>query len=128
MPSYYLHYFYAHDRVLAEQRDGVPRATTVAEIEDELLELYRDPALTEKPALLEQRGGAFYSEAAIGLLGALSRTGARRTSSTCGTTGAVAGPRRRRRGRGPGARRPAAGSSRSRSSRSRRSCSGSSST
>ena len=72
IPSYYLHYFYAHDRVLAEQRDGVPRAQTVAEIERELLELYRDPALTEKPALLERRGGAFYSEAAVGLVSSLT--------------------------------------------------------
>src|SRR5204862_19486 len=30
VPSYYLHYFYAHDRVLEEQRDGVPRAAEVA--------------------------------------------------------------------------------------------------
>jgi 6-phospho-beta-glucosidase len=74
-PSYYLHYFYAHDQVLEEQLDGVPRAATVAEIERGLLELYRDPTLVEKPPLLEQRGGAFYSEAAIGLVGALSSDG-----------------------------------------------------
>jgi 6-phospho-beta-glucosidase len=72
LPSYYLHYFYEHDAVLAEQLDGVPRAVTVAEIERGLLELYRDPNLVEKPALLEQRGGAFYSEAAIGLVGSLA--------------------------------------------------------
>jgi 6-phospho-beta-glucosidase len=72
IPSYYLHYFYSHDAVVAEQLDGVPRATTVAEIERGLLELYRDPNLVEKPALLEKRGGAFYSEAAIGLVGALA--------------------------------------------------------
>jgi 6-phospho-beta-glucosidase len=72
IPSYYLHYFYLHDRVLAEQRTRVPRAQTVAEIERELLELYRDPALSEKPALLERRGGAFYSEAAIGLVRSLA--------------------------------------------------------
>jgi 6-phospho-beta-glucosidase len=72
IPSYYLHYFYAHDRVLAEQLVGVPRAQTVAEIERELLRLYRDPSLTEKPALLEQRGGAFYSEAAVGLVRSLA--------------------------------------------------------
>jgi 6-phospho-beta-glucosidase len=72
LPSYYLHYFYDHDKVLAEQLDGVPRAATVAELERGLLELYRDPNLTEKPALLEQRGGAFYSEAAIGLVGSLA--------------------------------------------------------
>jgi 6-phospho-beta-glucosidase len=72
VPSYYLRYFYAHDEVLREQLDGIPRAQTVAEIERELLRLYRDPALDEKPALLDQRGGAFYSEAAIGLVGSLS--------------------------------------------------------
>jgi 6-phospho-beta-glucosidase len=71
VPSYYLHYFYAHDEVLAGQRDGVPRAATVAEIERELLRMYRDPALVDKPALLEQRGGAYYSEAAIGLVGSI---------------------------------------------------------
>jgi 6-phospho-beta-glucosidase len=71
IPSYYLHYFYAHDDVLREQLDGVPRAATVAEIERELLALYRDPSLTEKPALLEQRGGAFYSEAATQLVAGL---------------------------------------------------------
>jgi 6-phospho-beta-glucosidase len=72
IPSYYLHYFYAHDRVLAEQQVGVPRAQTVAEIERQLLQMYRDPTLTEKPALLEQRGGAFYSEAAVGLVRSLA--------------------------------------------------------
>ncbi len=72
IPSYYLRYFYAHDTVLAGQVDGMPRAATVAEIERELLLMYRDPALTEKPALLEQRGGAFYSEAATALVASLA--------------------------------------------------------
>jgi 6-phospho-beta-glucosidase len=71
VPSYYLRYFYAHDEVLHEQLDGVPRAQTVAEIERELLQMYRDPELVEKPVLLEQRGGAFYSEAALGLVASL---------------------------------------------------------
>jgi 6-phospho-beta-glucosidase len=72
VPSYYLHYFYAHDQIVAEQLEAVPRAAAVAEIERELLQLYRDPKLVTKPPLLEQRGGAFYSEAAIGLVGALA--------------------------------------------------------
>jgi 6-phospho-beta-glucosidase len=72
IPSYYLHYFYAHDRELAAQQTGVPRAQTVAEIERELLRMYRDPSLTEKPALLDQRGGAYYSEAAAGLVASLA--------------------------------------------------------
>jgi 6-phospho-beta-glucosidase len=72
IPSYYLRYFYAHDQVLEEQCRGVPRAARVVEIEQTLLEMYRDPSLTSKPALLEQRGGAYYSEAAVGLVAALS--------------------------------------------------------
>jgi 6-phospho-beta-glucosidase len=73
VPSYYLRYFYAHDEVLAEQLAGAtPRAETVAEIERELLAMYADPALTSKPALLEQRGGAFYSEAATRLVASLA--------------------------------------------------------
>jgi 6-phospho-beta-glucosidase len=72
VPSYYLRYFYAHDDVLAEQLDSEPRAATVATIERELLETYRDPSITEKPALLERRGGAFYSDAALGLLASLA--------------------------------------------------------
>jgi 6-phospho-beta-glucosidase len=71
IPSYYLRYFYAHDAVLAEQRDGTPRALQVQAIEDELLRLYRDPDLVTKPPLLEQRGGAYYSEAAAALLTSL---------------------------------------------------------
>src|SRR5436190_1094346 len=38
LPSYYLHYYYDHDRVLAEQLESVPRAATVAEIERGLIQ------------------------------------------------------------------------------------------
>ena len=67
MPSYYLRYFYAHDAVLAEQLDGVPRAADVARDRARAARaLPRSGSSREKPALLEQRGGAFYSEAATG--------------------------------------------------------------
>ena len=72
IPSYYLRYFYFHDEVLASQLVGKPRAAEVAEIERELLELYRDPELKTKPKLLERRGGAFYSEAATQLVASLA--------------------------------------------------------
>ncbi len=72
LPSYYLRYFYAEREVVQEQRLTTPRAQTVAQIERRLLDLYRDPSVTEKPALLEQRGGAFYSEAAIQLVASLA--------------------------------------------------------
>ena len=71
VPSYYLRYFYAHDAVVREQLASTSRAAEVAEIERRLLELYADPALDEKPELLAQRGGAFYSEAAVQLAAAL---------------------------------------------------------
>ena len=72
IPSYYLRYFYFHDEVLASQLVGTPRAAEVAEIERELLQLYRDPELKTKPKLLERRGGAFYSEAATQLVASLA--------------------------------------------------------
>ena len=71
VPSYYLRYYYAHDEVLREQRAEPTRAEAVRAVERELLELYADEAEHEKPAALERRGGAFYSEAAIELLGAM---------------------------------------------------------
>ncbi|GAB3840035.1 6-phospho-beta-glucosidase [Dactylosporangium cerinum] len=71
VPSYYLRYFYCHDLVVSEERGQPTRGAKVAEIEASLLDMYADPTLTEKPALLGQRGGAFYSEAAVGLIASL---------------------------------------------------------
>lgn len=72
VPSYYLRYFYAHDLVVEEQRSRPSRAAEVAAIEDELLKIYADPRADAKPVLLEQRGGAFYSEAAVALIASLA--------------------------------------------------------
>jgi 6-phospho-beta-glucosidase len=74
VPSYYLHYFYEHDEVVDEQQHGRSRAEVVSEIERELLELYADESLDEKPELLQQRGGAGYSEAAVELIASLLGT------------------------------------------------------
>ncbi|MFJ4078170.1 6-phospho-beta-glucosidase [Streptomyces iakyrus] len=71
VPSYYLRYYYAHDEVVRELRTKPSRAAEVAGMERELLALYADPALDEKPELLAGRGGAFYSEAAVDLAAAL---------------------------------------------------------
>lgn len=71
VPSYYLRYYYAHDEVVAEMRTKPSRASEVAAMEARLLEMYQDPALDQKPALLAERGGAFYSEAAVALAAAL---------------------------------------------------------
>ncbi|MEU9708480.1 6-phospho-beta-glucosidase [Streptomyces sp. NPDC059164] len=71
VPSYYLRYFYAHDEVVRELGTKPSRAAEVAAMEKELLAMYGDPALDEKPALLAKRGGAFYSEAAVDLAASL---------------------------------------------------------
>lgn len=60
------------DAMLEEQLEsfhkGENRAEVVKRVEEELFELYNDPDLNEKPKQLEQRGGAFYSEAAVNLM------------------------------------------------------------
>ncbi|MEV6024376.1 6-phospho-beta-glucosidase [Streptomyces sp. NPDC052036] len=71
VPSYYLRYYYAHDEVVQELRGKPSRAAEVAAMERELLRMYADPALDEKPALLAKRGGAYYSEAAVDLAASL---------------------------------------------------------
>ena len=78
VPSYYLRYYYAHDRVLEEQLHAPTRADAVQAVERELLALYADPSVDTKPEQLAARGGAFYSEAAIevlsGLVGGVDQT------------------------------------------------------
>jgi 6-phospho-beta-glucosidase len=71
IPSYYLRYYYLTDEVLAEQRTETPRAEEVMRIDRELMAMYADPALDVKPKLLEERGGAFYSEASAMLIESL---------------------------------------------------------
>ncbi|TSB23147.1 6-phospho-beta-glucosidase [Streptomyces benahoarensis] len=73
VPSYYLRYYYQHDEVVRELRRKPSRAAEVAAIEKQLLEMYGDESLDEKPELLAKRGGAFYSEAAVALTSSLLR-------------------------------------------------------
>ena len=75
IPSYYLRYYYSHDEVVREMRTKPSRAAEVAAMESELLQMYGDPSLDEKPALLARRGGAYYSEAAVDLAAALLSNG-----------------------------------------------------
>jgi 6-phospho-beta-glucosidase len=75
IPTYYLRYFYMTDKMLADmtasmEKDGT-RADIVSRVETELFELYKDVHLKEKPKQLEQRGGAYYSEAAVNLMHSL---------------------------------------------------------
>ena len=71
IPNYYLGYYYYTAHKLAEQNKWPPsRAEEVMEIEKDLLREYADPGLSEPPADLMKRGGAYYSTLATQLLNA----------------------------------------------------------
>ncbi len=71
IPNYYLQYYYQTDHKLNGQDNWPPsRGEEVIEIEKNLLREYADPALTEPPADLMLRGGAYYSTVATQLLNA----------------------------------------------------------
>lgn len=72
--SYHKYYYKAADMLakqIEEYRTGGTRAKNVETIEKELFELYKDPALNIKPPQLEQRGGAYYSDAACNLISSI---------------------------------------------------------
>lgn len=75
MPCPYHKYYYLTGDMLRKQLKDYEingtRAETVKKVEEELFELYRDPNLKEKPAQLEKRGGAYYSEAACELINSI---------------------------------------------------------
>ncbi|WP_068619738.1 6-phospho-beta-glucosidase [Paenibacillus tuaregi] len=75
VPTYYLKYYYMMNEMYAEMKESLEkngtRADVVSRVEKELFELYKDEALEEKPKQLEQRGGAYYSEAAVKLMRSL---------------------------------------------------------
>ncbi len=69
IPNYYLQYFYYTDKKLKAQEKWPPsRADEVIEVEKDLLRQYADPSLSEPPADLMKRGGAWYSTVATQLL------------------------------------------------------------
>lgn len=72
LPIGYLNYYYYKDEQVKKcQNAKMSRGEECKEIEKELLELYKDPSLIEKPAVLDKRGGALYSEAAVSLIDAM---------------------------------------------------------
>lgn len=72
LPCSYHRYYYMTKEYLEEALEKYEkhevRAEFVKNVEDELFALYQDEKLCEKPKLLEQRGGAFYSDAACNLI------------------------------------------------------------
>ncbi|RKL67102.1 6-phospho-beta-glucosidase [Salipaludibacillus neizhouensis] len=72
LPCPYHRYYYKTDEMLAEETKEASekgtRAEVVQKLETELFELYKDVNLSKKPEQLEQRGGAYYSDAACNLI------------------------------------------------------------
>ncbi|MNS10912.1 6-phospho-beta-glucosidase [compost metagenome] len=75
IPCPYLRYYYKEKEMLAillgEYHQGKTRAEVVKKVEEELFALYKDPALDVKPKQLEERGGAYYSDAACDVINAI---------------------------------------------------------
>ncbi len=76
IPCPYHRYFYHRQAMLEEEIkalkiSGQTRADQVQAIETSLFELYKATEVVEKPKELEERGGAYYSDAAISLVSSL---------------------------------------------------------
>ncbi|MFS3927153.1 6-phospho-beta-glucosidase [Bacillus sp. CBEL-1] len=75
VPCPYHRYYYKTKDILDEEleafKNGKTRAEVVKKLEEELFELYKDPTLTIKPPQLEQRGGAYYSDAACNVISSI---------------------------------------------------------
>ncbi|EUJ21506.1 6-phospho-beta-glucosidase [Listeria aquatica] len=75
IPIDYLRYYWQTKQQLEDQAKAYAehgtRAEVVKNVEAELFELYKEEELAEKPKQLEQRGGAYYSEAACNLINSI---------------------------------------------------------
>lgn len=75
IPCPYHRYFYQTDAMLAEEKQSAEqqgtRAEQVMQTEAELFKLYQQPQLDYKPQQLEERGGAYYSDASLNLVDAI---------------------------------------------------------
>ena len=72
IPIGYLSYYYFRDEQVKKCKEAEKtRGEICMEIEAELLKLYKNPELKQKPDALDKRGGALYSEAAVSLIDAI---------------------------------------------------------
>ncbi len=69
IPISYLNYYYFREQQIEKCKLAEKtRGEICVDIENELLELYSDPSLVSKPEILDKRGGALYSEAAVSVI------------------------------------------------------------
>ncbi|QIC16987.1 6-phospho-beta-glucosidase [Providencia vermicola] len=75
IPCSYLQYYFKYKEMLAieiaEFYKAGTRAQVVKKLEKSLFDLYQDTELNVKPKQLEQRGGAYYSDAACEVINAI---------------------------------------------------------
>ncbi len=72
LPIAYLNYYYFREEQIKKCKEAKKtRGEICKDIEAELLCMYKDPDLKEKPKALDKRGGALYSEAAVSLIDAI---------------------------------------------------------
>ncbi len=75
LPCPYHRYYYQTSKMLetelAEMNETGTRAEVVKQLEHNLFELYKDRELATKPPQLEERGGAYYSDAACSLISSI---------------------------------------------------------
>lgn len=75
IPCPYHRYYYKKEDMLKSElyefKEGKIRGQIVKELEEELFEVYKDESLDIKPPQLEQRGGAYYSDAACNLINSI---------------------------------------------------------
>ena len=75
IPCPYHRYFYQMDAMLQEEKESAKdkgtRAEQVMKTEASLFKLYKDVNLDVKPKELEERGGAYYSDASLNLVDAI---------------------------------------------------------
>ncbi|ASN03608.1 6-phospho-beta-glucosidase [Virgibacillus necropolis] len=68
---YHMYYYKSKemlDKAVENSKTEGTRAEVVQQLEEDLFELYKDKNLTIKPPQLEERGGAYYSDAAVRLI------------------------------------------------------------
>ncbi|WP_238883623.1 6-phospho-beta-glucosidase [Clostridium sp. YIM B02551] len=75
LPCSYARYYFMKEYMLQNELEKFSangtRAEVVKDLEKQLFEIYKDPDLDVKPQQLEERGGAYYSDAACRLINSI---------------------------------------------------------
>ena len=93
LPCGYHRYYYLTEEMMKKELEDFAkhetRAESVKEVESQLFELYKDPALHEMPELLGKRGGKYYSDAACETINAIYNNSGKVMVVSCENKGAL---------------------------------------